>query len=358
MASIKRRDNGQWRARYRDETGREHARHFERKMDAQRWLDQVTAAVVRGDYVDPRAGKVTLRSYAKVWEDVQVSSEGTKRIVDNALRLHLLPELGDCPLSAVRPTAVQAFVKKLESKGLQASTIVGIYTVAAAVFAAAVNDRVISSSPCRDVRLPKVGDKKVTPPTVDQVIAVSEAIDAPWRALVAFLAGSGLRIGEALGLEVGDVDFLRRTVSVERQRLQSGGLGPLKSPKSRRVVPLGQVTIDALAAHLAAHPSDVPLFVNEIGEPLRYRRWRTLWEAAAKTAAVTFTSHDLRHFYASALIAGGASVKQVQERLGHSSPVITLETYAHLWPGEDDRTRDVMDAALTPLADSLRTRGA
>jgi len=51
-------------------------------------------------------------------------------------------------------------------------------------------------------------------------------------------------------------------------------------------------------------------------------------------------------------------VKQVQERLGHSSPMVTLETYAHLWPGEDDRTRDVMDAALTPLADSLRTRGA
>jgi integrase len=71
-----------------------------------------------------------------------------------------------------------------------------------------------------------------------------------------------------------------------------------------------------------------------------------------------FTAHDLRHFYASALIAGGASVKQVQQRLGHASAVITLQTYAHLWPGDDDRTRDVIDAALSPLADSLRTRGA
>jgi len=70
---------------------------------------------------------------------------------------------------------------------------------------------------------------------------------------------------------------------------------------------------------------------------------------------IEFTSHDLRHFYASALIAGGASVKQVQERVGHASAVITLETYSHLWPGDDDRTRDVMDAALSPLADSLRT---
>jgi integrase len=78
-------------------------------------------------------------------------------------------------------------------------------------------------------------------------------------------------------------------------------------------------------------------------------------DAAAAEIGVDVTSHDLRHFYASALIAGGASVKQVQKRLGHSTAVITLNTYAHLWPGDDDRTRDVIDSALTPLADSLRT---
>jgi integrase len=80
-------------------------------------------------------------------------------------------------------------------------------------------------------------------------------------------------------------------------------------------------------------------------------------EAAARMVGVHVTAHDLRHFYASALIAGAASVKAVQERLGHGSAVITLQTYAHLWPGDDDRTRDVIDAALSPLADSLRTAG-
>ena len=70
------------------------------------------------------------------------------------------------------------------------------------------------------------------------------------------------------------------------------------------------------------------------------------------------TSHGFRHFFASALISGGASVKQVQTVLGHASAVITLRTYAHLWPGDEDRTRDVMDAALSPLADSLRTEAA
>jgi integrase len=169
------------------------------------------------------------------------------------------------------------------------------------------------------------------------------------------LAGAGPRIGEALGLDVSDVDFLRRTVSIERQRRQDGTLGTLKSKKSRRVVPVGRIVIDALAAYLAAFPHDGPLFVDEIGEPLIYRRWRTVADAAGEEASVDITAHDLRHFYASALIAGGASVKQVQERLGHATAVITLQTYAHLWPGDDDRTRDLIDAALSPLADSTRT---
>jgi integrase len=70
------------------------------------------------------------------------------------------------------------------------------------------------------------------------------------------------------------------------------------------------------------------------------------------------TSHGLRHFAVSALISGGASVKQVQTFLGHSTPVITRRTYAHLFPGDEDRTRNLLDASLSPLADFLRTTPA
>ena len=79
---------------------------------------------------------------------------------------------------------------------------------------------------------------------------------------------------------------------------------------------------------------------------------------AGERAGVEVGSHGLRHFAASALISGGASVKQVQTFLGHSSAVITLRTYAHLFPGDEDRTRNVLDAALSPFADSLRTEAA
>src|SRR4029079_11703988 len=90
MASIKRRPNGQWRARYRDDAGKEHARHFARKVDAQRWLDEVNASVLTGQYVDPRAGRVTFAEYARAWQASQVHRPNTAHAVDSALRVHAI----------------------------------------------------------------------------------------------------------------------------------------------------------------------------------------------------------------------------------------------------------------------------
>jgi integrase len=110
------------------------------------------------------------------------------------------------------------------------------------------------------------------------------------------------------------------------------------------------VVLDAIKAHLETFPSDEWLFTTESGDPVSYQRWKRVWESARIQAKCpTMVTHDLRHFFASALIAGGASVKQVQVVMGHSSPVITLRIYAHLWPGDDDRTRDVIDATLKIL---------
>jgi integrase len=209
-------------------------------------------------------------------------------------------------------------------------------------------------------------DEEVTPPTVAQVEAMARVMPPYIRAAIVTLAGSGLRIGELLGLKVSDVDFKAGTIRVERQRLQSGKIGPPKTAKSRRTVPVGEVVTDALLAHLAARPTKEWLFTMEEGEPLNYRRWKTEWNCARRTLQSAeneaaeregrkpvelphMVTHDLRHFYASALIAGGASVKQVQLVLGHASAVITLRIYAHLWPGEEDRTRTVMDAVLGGL---------
>jgi integrase len=138
------------------------------------------------------------------------------------------------------------------------------------------------------------------------------AVEGRYRAALVLLAGSGLRIGELLGVRVSDLDFLRGTIRVERQRLQDNSIAPTKTGKSVRSVPLGRVVIDELAAHLAAYPSDGWLLTTRKGEPLTYRYWKNVWRHAKAGAVVgELSTHDLRHFYASALIAGGASVKQV-----------------------------------------------
>ena len=253
---------------------------------------------------------------------------------------------------------IQSAVKRLEARGFSPSSIRVIYSVAAMMFGAAVDDKVIPATPCRKIKLPKPDSAEVVPPTVEQVAAMEAAEPERWRAVVVTLAGSGLRIGELLGLQVSDVDFLRRTIRVQRQRNQSGAVVRPKSESSRRTVAVGQVVLDTLAAHLAAYPSQGALLVDEIGEPLAYRRWRTVWDAAAETADVDFTSHALRHFAASVLISGGALVRQVQKWLG---ALLRGHHSADRQPplaGDDDRTRAVMDATLGGFADSLRTRGA
>lgn len=345
MASIQKRPNGKWRARYRDHDGKEHARHFERKTDAQRWLNEVTASLVTGQYVDPRAGRGSLEEYALQWQASHVGGDASARIVDNALRVHIIPAIGARSLASLRRSNVQSFVKGI-SEQLGPGSVRNVYDVLRGVLTAAVEDKKITASPCVRITLPKLPDKEIVPPTVEQVQAIGDAMPDRMQTAVVMLAGSGLRIGELLGLRVGDVDFLRRTVRVERQRNQAGALVPPKTAKSARTVPLGKVVIDALAAHLAAYPSKEWLFTAEDGKPLMYRRWKADWKAAAPAG---ITTHDLRHFCASALIAGGASVKQVQTFLGHSSAVITLRVYSHLWPGDEDRTRSVMDAVLGAL---------
>ncbi|GGY33372.1 hypothetical protein GCM10010363_12520 [Streptomyces omiyaensis] len=365
MANIQKRPNGKWRARYRDLDGKEHARHFERKLDAQRWLDEVTASMVTGQYVDPRAGRVTFEKYAETWEGSLIASEAGERITDNALRLHLVPALGARSMAAIRRNDIQVLFKNLSDQ-LGPGSVRNVYDVLVRLMTAAVDDKVIASSPCRRITLPAMPDEEVTPPTVEQVEAMARVMPPYIRAVIVTLAGSGLRIGELLGLKVSDVDFKAGTIRVERQRLQSGKIGPPKTAKSRRTVPVGEVVTDALLAHLAARPSKEWLFTMEEGEPLNYRQWKTEWNGARKALQAAengaaeqegrkavelphMVTHDLRHFYASALIAGGASVKQVQLVLGHASAVITLRIYAHLWPGEEDRTRAVMDAVLGGL---------
>ena len=111
---------------------------------------------------------------------------------------------------------------------------------------------------------------------------MAAAVPEQYRALVVVLAGSGVRIAEAIALRPSDVDFLRRTLRVGRQRTREGTITAPKSAKSTRTVPLAQVAVDELDAHLARRPVDSEwMFPADDGGPLGNMAWYWAWEQAA-----------------------------------------------------------------------------
>lgn len=346
-----------WRARYRGPDGKERSQSFPRRVDAERWLRSVETTKDRGEWIDPAAGRRPFREYVTAWQESQVHRPTTAAQVDSHLKNHVLPIFGDRAIASIRPSEVQSWVKG-RAEVLAPSTVEVVYRYLVAVFRAAVEDRVIAQSPCRGVKLPRQEKRHVEPLAVETVQAVTEAMPGRYRALVTLAAGTGLRQGECFGLTVDRVDFLRRTLKVDRQMvLLPGGppdFGPPKTQASYRTVPLPAVVVDALAAHLATYPAGESglIFTNDQGEPISRTRFSgVVWRPALKAAKLEGAKfHDLRHFYASLLIRHGESVKVVQSRLGHASAAETLDTYSHLWPDSEDQTRAAVDAVLGSAA--------
>jgi integrase len=367
VGNIAKRPDGRWRARYRDPAGREHSQHFPRRIDAQRWLATIEADRLRGTYVDPRAGKVPFREYAEEWRVAQMHRPTTAAHFETMMRRHVYPAFGDRPLGSIYPSEIQAWVRSL-SGVLAPATVKVVHGIVASVFKSAIRDRLIVESPCVATRLPKVEPRRVEPMSTAQLEVLVAALPERFRALAVLGAGTGLRQGGAFGLTLDRVDVERRLLRVDRQLVLLQGhdlyLAPPKSAASHRTIPLPQVVLDALAAHLAAFPP-VPLslrvggpaarhetvellFVGEDGLPIRRTSFSGTWRRPARAARLPARTgyHALRHYYASLLIRHGESVKTVQARLGHATAAETLDTYSHLWPDSEDRTREAVDSYL------------
>ena len=357
MASIDKRADGRYRARWREYPGGpQKVRHFARKRDAERFLDGVRGDLARGVYVDPGGGRMLFGDYAEQWRSIQVHRSGTTAQVETYLRRHAYPALGRRQLGAIRRSDIQAWVKELTGV-LAPGSVELVYRWVSTIFKAAVGDRLIALSPCVGITLPKRNDAEVVPLTVSEVEAMAAAVPDRYRALIVFAAGMGLRQGECFGLTVDRVDFLRRQVRVDRQLVSAlrgvPEFGPPKSKAGFRTVPMPEVVASALAAHLARYRSGSYglVFTSRTGNPLRRNTAGEMWHRARRQAGVPewATFHDLRHFYTSLLIARGCSVKAVQRRLGHHSAMETLDTYGHLWPDSDDETRNAVDQVLVGM---------
>jgi integrase len=348
--NIAKRPNGKWRARYRDEAGHERARHFDRKIDAQHWLDEISSTVMSGTYVDPQAGKVTFKRFYDDWAPRQLWMPSTKANADLATGS---VSFADLPIKAIRRSHVEAWVKTMSTQWAP-STIKTRFVIVRSVFRAAVADRVITADPSVGVALPRrrKAEAAMRIPSVEEVGLLLARADSTrvstrkgFRAYVALCAFAGLRKGEAAAVQVGDIDFLRRQLTISRQLQRDGSEYAIRPPKygSERVVYLPDELVTILSEHVATHldDADPTAWLFTVGDEPMYDNaitWR--WRATRNAAMLPHVRlHDLRHFYASGLIAAGCDVVTVQRALGHSTATTTLNTYSHLWPTAEDRTR-------------------
>ncbi|GAA0809112.1 tyrosine-type recombinase/integrase [Spirilliplanes yamanashiensis] len=243
-----------WRVRWIDNHGHARERLFDRKADDDRFDANIHADLSRGQYVDDRAGRITVAELAELWRNAQLHIDSTAIRVEHAVRLHVVPVLGRHRIKDVRPSHIQGWVRD-RSGVLAPTTLRVVYAYLGGMFALAVRDRMISASPCDDrVRLPSIVRGSRFIPAAEQVHGLAATLPDRLAATVYLAAGCGLRLEEILGLEVDDIDFDARELHVRRQLKVLKGrqpfLGPVKTRTSVRTVELSDVAAESLREHL------------------------------------------------------------------------------------------------------------
>ncbi|MFK0122717.1 tyrosine-type recombinase/integrase [Streptomyces nigra] len=377
-----------YRARYVGPDGTEKSRSFpdRQKRKAEEWLAETAADMSRGQYVDPKAARITFQQYAERWIAGQTTDLNTRIGVETRLRLHAFPRIGARPLGSFRPVHIREFVRDLENDAIGGAYARNIYANVRAVLSAAVDDGHLARNPCSapSVRPPVVSAARVVPWLPSQVRAVRDALPERYQAMVSVGSGCGLRQGEIIGLSEDAVQFDSHTLHVTTQVKLIRGVAVFAPPKGNkeRNVPLPSSVASALRRHMERHPPvgiklpwgrpDGPLterrliFTNTVGGVV----WRSNfnvheWKPALAAAGIIPTPgpgkpyasarqhgmHALRHFYASVLLDAGESIKAVSEYLGHADPAMTLRVYAHLMPSSSERARRALDDVLGTAQD-------
>jgi integrase len=373
-----------WRVRYVDPGGSERSKSFALKDDAETFLTEVKASLLQGNYVNPARGKMTLRAYSAQWLTAQTFEATTRERVDQRLRVHILPGLGGKTLSqlAQSPSTIQAWLRGLhgpDDRPLAAGHVQTILANLSAILGAAVDDGRIIRNPCsvKSVKAPRIVRATLVPWTAAEISAVKAGLPERYRVLADAAAMLGLRQGEAFGLSPDDIEFMKRVVHVKRQVRIVGSKLYFAPPKGgrERDVPLSDLASLRLSAHLRQFPAvEVTLPWKEPGgKPVRvrliatttarnaldrayfHRLWRAARAKAGKANERENGFHALRHFYASAQLAGGTDIKALSEYLGHHDPGFTLRVYAHLMHGAAGRARKAIDEAFAEPSNGPQT---
>jgi integrase len=347
----KRIQNGQvrWYARYRDPTGKQRSKTFDRKVDADAFLQDSYAAMWKGAYITPEAAHTTVAEWCATW----LEGYGSRRISTvRQAEVHLariVAAFGTMQLAAVRPSHVKAWTALLRAEGLADSYVYALHARLAQLMSDAVHDGILLRSPCSRRTSPPAGKQRAYVATTAQVWALHDAMPDHLRAAVLVGAFAGLRVGETCGLRVADINFMRGVITPAVQYPAE----PLKNEISETAIPIPQALAAELSAHVARWPAETLLtdrWGHQLGPWTLERAFRVACDKVPDLP-VGFRYHDLRHYLASLLIADGADVKVVQARMRHASSKTTFDTYAHLWPDKDDSTRATISAVMAARAD-------
>ena len=362
MGHVRRTDNGRWQARYRDPAGRERARNFTRKADAERFLVQIESEKMRGAWVDPEAGRVKLGEFAeRLYATTVPLKPKTRSGYRSLLDSRIIPYLGDLQLRQIDPILIREWVADLQDDGLSASRIRQARNVLHSVFNMAVDGAMVARNPVTGVKTPPV----VSPPrsylNAEQVGRLARASEPPYDLLVLVLAYSGIRFGEAAALRRSRCDLDGSRLDISESLAEVGGqlhFGTTKTHRQRTVV-LPATIREKLRVHLNTPdlaPDDL-VFTSPQGGPLRYSNFRQRhWTAATEKAGLSgLEIHELRHTAVSLMINQGADPKLIQSQLGHASISITYDVYGHLFPDRLDELASQLDD-LIRQDDLSRTR--
>lgn len=337
-----------------------HARTFDTKTLARRWVADMEADVRRGDWVDPALRRTTLADWADEYLGTIVHLRAvTQGDYERALRIHVLPALGQLPIASIDHVEVRRFLAEKQAENLAPKTLQRVRLVLRQVLALAKSAGAIKSNPCDGVRLPRPARAEPIFLTAEQLDALARACKPPYGLLVRLAAATGLRPSELCGLRVGRVDLSKGTVEVAEALTVVKGrteVGPTKN-SLRRTVGIPRSVCEDLAIHLQARADEAGrpldpqefLFTAPMGGPLRRDLLFKRFIRPAITAARLpqgLRLHDLRHTCAALLIALGAHPKAIQERLGHSSITVTIDVYGHLFPSIDQALTARLDETL------------
>lgn len=359
---------------------------FDVLEDAKAWLRRAGTDSERGEFVDPRDGSITVADYVtRYWKTGVRGAPGTLKRVDERVRLHILPHLGEVALRDVSATVLRSYIAILEGECAPRYARQILITLSN-VFETAIDDKRLVRNPMRakSVRWPKVPEDQREAWPLETAQRVRDVINPRYRVAVVVALGCGLRQGEVFGLSPADVDFGRGVIRVRRQVQLLNGRLYFTLPKGgkTRIVDMPPSVATELAGYFLRHPAaevELPwggpeperekrsfplvltttygnairanIFNDEVWKPalakvgvIPMREKEKRWKASRKDGF-----HVLRHTYASIILEAGESVVTLARWLGHSSPTITLDHYAHFMPEAGGKGRAAVDALLGPV---------